>query len=72
MKSKVFMKIIKSFLVVFLLCVFNTVLFARNAEPPPLDEYTHVPIDGGVSVLIGAGIAYAVKKLYYRDDTKDL
>ena len=33
------------------------------AQPPPPES---IPIDGGASILIGAGVAYGVKKIYDR------
>lgn len=52
------------------LSIMNTV----NAQPgpPPYpecpDPYTACPIDGGASLLLGAGVAYGMKKI--RDNKK--
>ena len=37
---------------------------AVNAQPGFDDDVEDTPIDGGVSLLIGAGIAYGVKRIY--------
>ena len=34
-------------------------------KPPELDDHEDIPLDGGVSLLIAAGVAYGAKK--YRD-----
>ena len=33
------------------------------AGPPPLDGDPGAPIDGGASLLVGAAVAYGIKKL---------
>lgn len=38
--------------------------FAAIAQPPdPLDEDAGAPLDGGVSILVAAGVGYGVKKV---------
>jgi hypothetical protein len=37
---------------------------AVNAQPGFDDDVEDTPIDGGVSLLVGAGIAYGVKRIY--------
>lgn len=56
----------KHILLVFV-CIFG---FALNglSSPPNGEEEWPIPIDGGVSALIFAGVAYGVKK--YRDYRK--
>ncbi len=56
----------KHILLVFV-CIFG---FALNnfCAPENPDQLKRVPIDGGVSALIVAGVAYGVKK--YRDYRK--
>mgnify|MGYP000038170067 CR=1 FL=1 len=39
----------------------------QNAPPPPADP-VDTPIDGGLSILIGTGVAYGIKKI--RDERK--
>ena len=35
-----------------------------NAQPGFDDDVTDTPIDGGISLLVGAGAAYGAKKFY--------
>jgi hypothetical protein len=36
-----------------------------NAQPPSFVEtFTDLPVDGGITLLIAAGIGYGAKKLY--------
>ncbi len=47
-----------------LLVVFILVLpFLANAQPGFGDDINDVPIDGGLSVLLAAGVGYAYKKM---------
>jgi hypothetical protein len=50
------------FLFLFGLIVATT--FSLNAQPGFDDDVADTPIDGGLSLLIGAGIAYGSKKIY--------
>ena len=44
---------------------------AVNAQPGFDDDVEDTPIDGGVSILVGAGIAYGVKRIYnYKKESK--
>jgi hypothetical protein len=44
---------------------------AVNAQPGFDDDVEDTPIDGGVSLLVGAGIAYGVKRIYnYKKESK--
>lgn len=56
----------KHILLVFV-CIFGFALNNLSAPENP-DQLKRVPIDGGVSALIVAGVAYGVKK--YRDYRK--
>ena len=50
----------------FLLSVFLLLMFIPQfsfAAPPPPHK-PHIPIDGGISILIAAGVAYGTKKIY--------
>lgn len=53
------------------ICIVMTIMFSPSsawAEPggggPDPDPGTQVPFDGGISLLIAAGVGYAVKKRY--------
>jgi hypothetical protein len=37
---------------------------AVHAQPGFDDDVEDTPIDGGISLLVGAGIAYGVKRIY--------
>jgi hypothetical protein len=37
---------------------------AVNAQPGFDDDVQDTPIDGGIGLLVGAGIAYGVKRIY--------
>lgn len=65
--------IYKAFFLVVLIVLVNLSVFGQ--EPVPCDPffpepgcggdpYEPVPIDGGASVLIAAGVAYGLKKVY--------
>jgi hypothetical protein len=44
---------------------------AVYAQPGFDDDVEDTPIDGGVSLLVGAGIAYGVKRIYdYKKESK--
>jgi|LauGreDrversion4_1035100.scaffolds.fasta_scaffold05203_2 hypothetical protein len=47
---------------------------AVYAQPGFDDDVEDTPIDGGVSLLVGAGIAYGVKRIYYhkKESTNDI
>ena len=48
-----------------MLLSFNVNVEAQS-DPPPFDDNTQdmVPLDGGLSLLLAAGIAYGSKKMY--------
>jgi hypothetical protein len=59
------MKIVfKFFIGVFLIVCFSLVTHAQNnpGDPGCCPDETQVPIDGGVGLLIAAGVAYGAKK----------
>jgi len=67
MKSKIFLKTVVPFLVVVLLIMINAIILQIQAQefpPPGPPASSGAPIDGGVSILIAAGVAYGAKKLY--------
>lgn len=47
-------------------CVVENVL----AQAPPSDPEP-IPIDGGLSVLIAAGVAYGAKRLYKKNKVEE-
>ncbi len=56
---KVLFKILLGFILLFVPCFIDE----AAAQPPPLPP-VNIPIDGGLGVLILAGMAYGGKKLY--------
>ncbi|MCE3260866.1 MAG: hypothetical protein K0S12_2507 [Bacteroidetes bacterium] len=63
------MKTVKVLALIFLSVGFNYLMAAPPPPPsgtvgPPCWPPPCVPIDGGVSILIAAGAAYGVKKIY--------
>lgn len=66
-----------TFICVLLILSFNVSLKAQNCDPfedpdcTPTgdDDPDDVPIDGGASILIAAGVAYGLKKAYNKRNT---
>lgn len=56
------------YILTILLIGFSTELIAQIPPPPPpgggADDPPGVPIDGGLSLLLAAGVAYGGKKVY--------
>ena len=48
-------------IVVILFCCLPSLVFAQG--DPGLDPDATVPVDGGLSILAAAGVAYSVKKI---------
>lgn len=46
-----------------IICIISITVSAQPGGPGK-DPDTEVPIDGGVSLLVAAGVAYAAKKAY--------
>ena len=44
--------------------ILFTLSFAAMAQPGFDDDVEDTPIDGGIGLLVGAGIAYGVKRIY--------
>lgn len=60
-----------AFVVAFLLMSLPLVAPAQFGDPDPDPPITEpVPFDAGLTVVIGAGIAYAVKKRYDKKQVK--
>jgi len=51
--------------IIIVLLFLTTPLFidVASAQPPPPDPEP-IPLDGGLSILIAAGIAYGARKVY--------
>ncbi len=53
-----------------------TFLMAQIAPPPPPGDGENntqdVPFDGGVSLLVAAGLGYGLKKVYDKDKSKKI
>jgi hypothetical protein len=45
-------------------CLFSVALMAQGGDPPPFDPVVNdlVPLDGGLTMLLAAGVAYGAKK----------
>lgn len=50
------------FILVTTVACINVVL--AQGPPPPPPPPSQIPIDGGVSLLVAAGVAYGAKKVY--------
>jgi len=46
------------------ICLFSVSLMAQVGDPPPFDPTVNdlVPLDGGLTILLAAGVAYGAKK----------
>ncbi|MEN8122365.1 MAG: hypothetical protein ABFS35_18615 [Bacteroidota bacterium] len=52
---------ILSFIIIFVLApIFVQTAIAQPPPPPPVP----IPIDGGLGILLAAGVGYAAKKLH--------
>jgi hypothetical protein len=59
---------------IFIACINTTSTYAQDAAlPPGNDDPVNAPIDGGVSLLIAAGVAYGANKAYrHQKKNKDV
>lgn len=48
---------------VIVLLTSTTAIFAQDTGGPTLPDDPEVPIDGGISLLVAAGIGYGAKKM---------
>ena len=55
---------IKVYLIMFTLLLGSIVVSAQPSGDPGDPDATQAPIDGGVSLLIAAGVAYGAKKAH--------
>ncbi len=60
MFKKIYSKKIIVFVIIFCIAFMPTLLFA---QPGFDDDVNDVPIDGGLSILVIAGVGYGVKRL---------
>ncbi len=61
------MKTMKSKIVMKAFIVFSVLMMSIGAiaQPPdPLEDDPGVPLDGGLSILIAAGVGYGAKKIH--------
>jgi hypothetical protein len=62
---------VKFILVLFFISSFASITIAQPAPPPPPTDEPGcwpppcIPIDGGISLLVAAGVIYGGKKLYF-------
>jgi len=60
--------IYRTFFLVGLAFFYNTSVIAQDPDPdpgcPPPCQDPDLPIDGGASILIAAGVAYGLKKVH--------
>lgn len=66
---KQYLKLTVSVVVMIIFCCLPSLVHAQGPGCDPLTDPTCVPIDGGLSFLIAAGVGYGVKKI--RDRKKD-
>lgn len=53
----------------FVLCFSIIIPIFLLAQPPGFDQDTNdVPIDGGLSILLAAGIGYGIKRKFKQED----
>ncbi len=61
------MKLMRKKWRVLMLAVFIAApvfLYSQEGPPNPPDDVEDVPFDGGISLLIAAGVGYGLKKAY--------
>lgn len=58
-------KIILFFTIFILVTLITNIVYAQGPDTPFEPDYDpDVPIDGGASLLVAAGVAYGLKKIY--------
>jgi len=65
---KCFVRYGVSIVLILLFTVVPFLIFAQIGDPGAVGPDPDVPIDGGLSILIAAGVGYGIKKL--RDERK--
>ena len=62
-------QLVQSIILLGSMLLTTTIIFAGRHNPP--GGGGGAPIDGGLSLLIGAGASYGIKKLYKNKAKKD-
>lgn len=57
--------------IILTLAVITCLSYAAYAQPGFDDDVTDTPIDGGIALLVGAGIAYGAKKVLAKDKSQE-
>ncbi len=65
---KQLLAVIKSSILLCAWLLITTPTFAQG--PPDGDDTMNTPIDGGLSMLLAAGVGYGVKKIYGKRKTR--
>ena len=54
---------------IIILCCYCLLPTLLMAQPPGFEQDTNdVPIDGGLSILLAAGIGYGIKRKFKKED----
>ena len=61
---------VKILMIVFIIMVLPAFIGTLSAQPPPPPDPVGVPIDGGLSLLLAAGVAYGSKKFFSKKKNK--
>jgi len=54
------------------ICLFLFMAYTGNAQPGFDDDVVDTPIDGGISLLVGAGLAYGYRKFKNKKPTDNI
>jgi hypothetical protein len=58
----------KKYFPILLMLVITSLPFIAMAQPGFGDDTDDVPVDGGLSLLVAAGVGYGIKKLKSRNN----
>ena len=61
-------KILITLLMLILLTFAPQLAEIALAQPPPPPPFQPIPIDGGLGLLLAAGLAYGARKLYKNEE----
>ena len=56
-------QIVFAFAFILIVVILPGIAFSQPPPPPPPPQDTEVPFDGGLSILIAAGVGYGVKRI---------